>query len=172
MTTPAATIPLTYDAVDLQDADFGIFLEITQGLNDTPEVRGRDVTVPGLDGQIARNRKSHEMKLVLTGQVMGNGATEALRRSDYRTQVKFLRVLFSPKRQPALLRAPLEDGTIQSISARPLNSIWNEVVASEFAYLSVELVSVDPDWVPATQTLTPSPVATATAVPVPTVTVT
>lgn len=146
MTSPLAPIGLTYAATDLQDADLGIFLEITQGLNDSPEPRGRDVTVPGSDGQIPRNRRPHQLRLVLTGQVMGIGTTQALQRSNYRTKVKSLRTLFSPSRQPANLVATLEDATTGTISARPLNIIWNEIISSEYALVSVELVSVTPDW--------------------------
>lgn len=145
MSTDLATIGLTYDLADIQDQDLGIFLEITQGLHEPPEVRGRDVVVPSLAGQVARNRVVHQLKIVLTGIVRGNGASQASRHTDFRSQSLFLRTLFSPARLPAELVATLEIGSQATIQARPINTIWNEVVKSEFAYVSVELLALE-DW--------------------------
>lgn len=145
MSSAAATIPLTYDAIDLQDLDLGIFLEITEGLNETGEVRGRDVVVPSLAGQTARNRKFHQLKVVLTGIVRGNGTGQDDRQADYRQQSRYLRTLFDPARLPADLVLTTEDGAIATIAARPLNTIWNELVKSEFAQVSIELLAVG-DW--------------------------
>jgi hypothetical protein len=147
MTSPLATIGLTYDAEDLQDFDLGIVLHITQGLNEAPDVRGKDVLVPGLDGQIPRPRRPHQLRLVLMGDVWGPGADTAARRSAYRVNQRFLRELFSPARDPADLVALAEDGSTWTISARPLNTIPVEQVPSEHATISVELLSIDPDWV-------------------------
>jgi hypothetical protein len=78
---------------------------------------------------------------------MGNGSTDALQRADFRAGVNIIRALFSPSRAPAALVATLEDGTTATISARPLNLVWAEDVASLSATVSIELESVDPDWV-------------------------
>lgn len=146
MTTALASIGLTYDAADIQDADLGVFLEITQGLNEVPDVRGRDVVVPSLSGQIPRNRVMDTLKVVLTGYVRGNGFDQADRRADYRASSRYLRTLFSPTRVPAALVATLEDGvTTATLTCRPLNTIWNEVIQSEFARVSIELLAVE-DW--------------------------
>ena len=146
MTNAVAVIALTYDATDVQASDFGIFLEIVRGLNETPEVRGTDTVVPGRAGRIARNRVADRLPIELRGIVMGNGSTEADQRDDFRTNVLALRALFSPARTPTDLVATLEDGSTATISARPLNIVWDEQVPSLSANVSVELESVDPDW--------------------------
>ena len=146
MTTPLASIGLTYDAVDLQAADLSIFLEITSGLNEVAAVRGKDVLVPSADGQFARNRRKDHLDILLTGVVIGNGVDQAGRRAAYRASSRFLRDLFDPSRMPAALVASLEDGDTATILARPVNSIWNEIVKSEYAKISVALYSVAPDW--------------------------
>ena len=53
MTSPVATIALSYDNVDLQESDLGIFLQIVRGLNEVPDVRGKDWIVPSTAGRIA-----------------------------------------------------------------------------------------------------------------------
>jgi len=145
MTSALATIGLLYDGVDVQDPDLGIFLEITQGLHETPEVRGIDVTVPSVDGQFPRNRRWHQLKLVLTGIVRGNGVDQDARQASFRQNSRYLRTLFSSTRMPADLTAYLEDGASAVIPARPLNIIPNELVKSEFMLVSVELLAVA-DW--------------------------
>jgi len=147
MTNPTAAIGLTFATVDVQDSDFGIFLEIVRGLNESPAVRGKDTVVPGRLGRIARNRIDDVLPLELRGIVMGNGSTDALQRADFRAGVNIIRALFSPSRAPAALVATLEDGSTATISARPLNLVWAEDVASLSASVSIELESVDPDWV-------------------------
>jgi hypothetical protein len=147
MTNPYAAIPLTYDAIDLQQADFGIYLWIARGLNEPPEVRGKDVVVPGRDGQIPRNRRSDTLRIDLVGEVFGLGPDQATVRADYRTTSRFLRSLFSPARSPADLVALLEDGDTATIAARPLpGMLWNEHIVSEWATISIPLLSVAPDW--------------------------
>lgn len=144
----AATIPLTFDGIDIQFADFGIHLEIVEGLNEGPTVRGVDVIVPALDGRVARNRRADTRRIVLAGHVMGNGATQALRQADYRDNVTTIQTLFDPTGDPAALVATLETGDDWTIDARTLNVIWPhpEQVPSEFAYITIELESVTPNW--------------------------
>lgn len=147
MTTALGIIGLTYAATDLQQSDLTIFFQITQGVNEAPSVRGKDVTVPGLAGQVARNRRADRLDILLAGHVMGDGATTALAREDYRTNARAVRILFDPARDPADLVATMEDGSTWTISCRPDGPpIWNEDIASEFAQVSVKLFSVDPDW--------------------------
>lgn len=149
MSTPLAIISLTYDAVDIQTADLGIFLTITYGLNEGPEVRGKDVLVPGADGMVARPRRPHSHKILLGGLVRGvTGATEALQMADYRTNMRFTQTLFDPARDPADLVAGLEDGSTWTIAGRPLSPgvLATEQVPSLEADVSIELLSVTPRW--------------------------
>lgn len=149
MSSPAI-IGLAYDSEDIQDFDGGIFCEITHGLNEAPEARGKDSLVPGLDGQVPRNRRPDKLDILLRCQVRGNPvqpATIAESRSDYRTNARFVRTLFYPSRDEANLVATVEDGSTWTIAARPNGSpIWVEDVASEHATVSVALYSVAPDW--------------------------
>lgn len=147
MTSAIAIIGLTYAATDVQDFD-GLHLEITQGLGDSPTVRGTDVTVPGAAGQTARPRKFHERRLLLAGPnsfVRGDGATEALRQADYRTNVRAMLALFDPAAAPADLVATLENGYTATIAARTLSVATVELVPSEWAAVSIELLALE-DW--------------------------
>ena len=149
MSTPVAIIALTYDTTDLiQASDLGIFLTITYGLNESYEVRGKDVLVPGADGMVPRPRRPHSHKILLAGHVRGDGVDRAAQMADYRTNMRSLRTLFDPARDPADLVAVLEDGSTWTISGRPVSPgvLAAERVPSEWADVSVELLSVAPDW--------------------------
>ena len=137
MASDVATVGLTYAASDIQNLE-GLFLEITQGLGDSPTVRGVDVVVPGLAGQVARPRKFHERRIVLTGFVHGTDL------ADYRTKVRAMLALFDATAAPADLVATLEDGDIATIAARTLSVAFVEVVPG-FADLSIELLATE-DW--------------------------
>ena len=144
MTSPIVTIALTYAASDVQDLD-GRHLEITQGLGDSPTVRGTDVTVPGAAGQTARPRRFHERRILLTGFVRGSGATEADRQADYRTNVRAMLALFDATAAPADLVATLEDDATATIAARTLSVATVERVPGEWADVSIELLAVE-EW--------------------------
>lgn len=145
MTNAAAPIGLTANSTDVQDADLGIFLEIVRGLNESPSVRGTDTIVPGLAGRVARNRVADVLTIELRGIVTGAGADEAAQRSDYRTNVNTVRALFDPTSLVTLVAA-LEDGTSATITARPLNLVWDQLLPT-LANVSIEMESIDPDWV-------------------------
>jgi hypothetical protein len=144
----AAVIGLTFKGSDLQRADFSIFLEIRRGLNELPEVRGKDTVVPALTGQYFRNRVAHRRQIELFGYVSGYDAanTEIANRRDFRHRVEELRVLFDPTDDPGELAAALEDGGSATIDARALNTQWVQIAPSLHS-LSVQMESVDPEWV-------------------------
>lgn len=146
MSNPIAVIPLQVDSVDVQDSDPGIFLEIVRGLNETPMVRGTDTIVPSRPGRIAGDRVEDSLALELVGLVIGVGATEALARASFAALRQTVRELFRRNRAPFEIAATLEDGTVATINARPLNTIWNRV-GPTYYQVSIELESVDPDWV-------------------------
>lgn len=147
MTSAVATIGLTFDGQDLQTSDLSIFLEIVRGLNEPPTVRGKDITVPALAGRIEANRVNDVLPIELRGLV--RASSSATDRDDqmasFRANVSAVRALFATNRARADLVATLEDGTEQSISARPLNLVWGEVIQSEYATVSIELEGYD-DW--------------------------
>ena len=147
MTSPVGAIALSYDGSDLQSSDLQIFLQIVHGLNESPSVRGTDYVVPARAGRVEANRVNDVLPIVLEGHVRADpsDATTSGSRSSFRTNVTALRTLFRNDRARADLVATLEDGTVWSISARPMNTIWAEPVISEFATLSVELEGYG-DW--------------------------
>lgn len=140
----AAVVGLTYSGTDIQNID-GLFLEITQGLNDAPTVRGIDVTVPGRDGQIVRPRRFHERRLLLAGFVRGSGADDATQRIYYRANVRNMLTLFDATALPADLVASLEDGSTATISARTADVAAPPLIEGLFANVSIELLALS-DW--------------------------
>lgn len=145
MTTPIASIALTYDETDLQPADLGFHLQLVSGLDDSPDVRGEDVTIPYLDGKLPRPRRFDHRRIVLEGHVRGLGSDEGLARANYRSSRRTLAVLFDTAREVADLVALLEDGSTATIACRPLSLIPFELVQSLEATVSVELEALE-DW--------------------------
>lgn len=147
MTNAAAVIGLTVDGTDVQQDPIGIFLELVRGLNEPPRVRGLDTVVPGAPGRLARNRVSDGFVLELRGYVSGTGSDEEAQRGAYRDLVNTFRVLFDPTRDPVDVVATLEDGSTASCSARALpTAVWDQIVPA-MARVSVEMESLDADWV-------------------------
>lgn len=148
MTTTAATIGIVYAGTDCQPSDLSIFLVITHGLAEPAAVRGSDIIVPGLAGRIAGNRVNDVLPIELEGFVRAapSTTTTATARASYQAKRATVRALFATNRARAALVATLEDGTQITIMARPLNTIWNETVPSEFANVSISLEGYN-DWV-------------------------
>lgn len=70
---------LTGGGINLRRSDNSVFFWIARGWLDEPaEVRGEDTTVPGLEGQIVRDRKRHKRTIELRGQIRGTGASEQM----------------------------------------------------------------------------------------------
>lgn len=141
-----STRPTSYAGTVLETANLSLYLEITAGLNEQPDVRGRDSVIPHLAGAIPRNRKAHDRRIMLTGWVMGAGATDAIARGNYQDTFDTLTTLFASDRAVANLVVTAPDSTTRTISARPLNVVIEEKVPSQFAIVTVELLSVAPNW--------------------------
>lgn len=148
MTSPLAVIGLTYAGTDLQVISTGIFLEIARGLLDPPRVRGEDVVVPYLAGRSARARENDVLPIELRGFVMASSAstTQATQRTSYEANWRSLRLLFATNRARANLVATLASGTVATISALPMNMLWDEFITGELGAPSVELEGFA-DWV-------------------------
>lgn len=139
--------PTAYDSTDLERTDLSLYLEIVEGLYGPPDVRGKDSIVPHLAGAIARNRKGNSRRLILKGWVAGVDTTEALARAHYQNTMDELAILFATDRAPANVVVTAADSTTRTIAARPLNwIITKETVPGLAAELSVELLSVAPNW--------------------------
>lgn len=138
--------PTSYDGTVLESDNLSLYLEITFGLNEQPDVRGFDSVVPHADGAIPRNRRAHDRRILLSGWVMGAGATTAIARGNYQNILDTLTILFASDRAVANLVVSAPDSTTRTISARPLNIVIKEIIPSEFAEVTVELLSVAPNW--------------------------
>jgi hypothetical protein len=148
MTTPISKVGVIYDSQDVQFSDLQVFLQITKGLNETPNVRGKDSIVPALAGRVERNRINDIIPIELKGFVRADPSltTQGLIEASFRANVNFLRTLFATNRDRADLIAILEDGNTATISALPVpGAIWVERVPSEFSEVSIPLEGYD-DW--------------------------
>jgi len=149
MTSPVAVIGLTYDGTDIQASNLSVFFQIRRGINEAPTVRGTDITVPALAGRIARNRIVDMLSIELVGQVTTDPAQTDPddAKASYRNNWQTVRALFATNRDPAALVATLEDGTIQTIQARPLNITVPLEMPGWFAQVTIELEGYG-DWGP------------------------
>lgn len=147
MSHPGYATSLTANGFDLTRSDGRILFYPTRGIDEVPEVRGEDVVVPGLAGRFATNRKLDRLTIEATGMVMGSGATEALQRSDFRALVEQIRDVMNPSHDPYQLVITVEDGTTRTITARPMNIVWGDIVIPSFRAGSLQWESVDAaDW--------------------------
>lgn len=139
--------PVGYGGLSWQTEDESgrTYLEIVRGLNETPEMRGEDDVMPGAPGRFARNRQPDVRTIELAGFIEGYGADSAERAAAFRTRMKLLQSAFNPELTD-VLTVGLEDGTSASINARTLNLLSEQLIAWA-ARVSIELESVDPNWV-------------------------
>ena len=145
MSNDVAAVVATYDGTDVQTSDLGIHLEVIVGLDDSPDVRGQDVTVPYLDGRVVQPRRFDHRRILLEGHVQGVGDSSTAAMASYRNYRRAVAELFDNTALPATLRVVLENGDIARIEARTLSIEANEVVRGYFAFLSVELEAVS-EW--------------------------
>lgn len=146
MTSSVAVITaLTYKGTDLQDFP-RIFLQLSEGGPDaSPEIRGQDRVMPYRRGQLYGPRRADRLVIGLTGWVAGEGATEALQRSDTATARQELFQLFDTEGGEGTLALTTEDGTTWEANCYP------EVFLPEylppiptFCGISVRLIAIDP----------------------------
>lgn len=150
MTSPWTTTVvagLTFDGTNVMDWPTGIFLDVAVGIGETPAVRGEDTTVPGLAGRVPGNRVVDVLGLELRGCVRAadSETVPADMVASYITNLLAVRNLFRSSRQPADLVATLRNGTVLTISARPLNLIPAESIPGEYADVSISLEGLG-DW--------------------------
>lgn len=136
---------LTLRGVDIRTRG-GIFLDLDRGYSEPPEVRGRDVIVPARAGRVARGRVADRRSIVLTGYVQGTSA------SDWRLKTDTLMALLDATLDPGDLVVDdeylgLAGGLTATISVRCVNAIGGPIFNQTFQTWSIELESVDPDWV-------------------------
>jgi hypothetical protein len=146
MTNAVATIGLTYRGTDVQEA-FGnsaaMFLEIVRGMNESPSVRGSDITVPGRAGRIAGTRVDDVLTVELVGLVQG--ATGATATTTYHAKVATFRALFDPTVSGSIVATMPDTSTRTLTSCRTVSVVWDEITPFA-ARVSVVLESIAPDW--------------------------
>lgn len=148
---PHAAYPtsLVANGIDLTRSDGRIIGQVTRGLIEQWEVRGKDTIVPALAGRVPRNRIRDRLMIEYTGHVMGAGANEDAQREDFRDLMDSIRTLMDPTSDPYDLVATMEDGSTRTITARPTpNGIvpGNDDIPS-YLLISLQWESVDSaDW--------------------------
>lgn len=147
MSNPWVVVGLTYDGESVQLDDFSIYLNVTTGLDQVPAVRGEDTIVPGRGGRFEGNRMNDILSIVLAGVVMADPSItdQDASRANFRTRLRTIRALFASNRSRADLVATLEDGSVWTISARPMNIVTSNLIPGAFWDGSVELEGYD-DW--------------------------
>lgn len=126
----------------------GIRIQVVRGFLMPPAVRGEDYVVAAKAGQIPGNRVSDHLTIGLAGSVTGRDAEEWL---GYRTDLlDALREGAGIDPGDLIARSPylgLSTGAVASITARVDNVIEGPVEAKLRQTFSIELISLDPDWV-------------------------
>jgi hypothetical protein len=146
MTAPAA-IDLSYAAAPLQAADLSVFFQITYGFHEAPRVRGTDTVVPRLAGRVEGIRVADLLPILLTGHITYDPSLSgSAAYADFWVNVRTYRTLFDPARTRADLVATLVDGSIWTVSARPMNILKITEIPNEYVEWSVELEGSG-DWV-------------------------
>lgn len=144
MTSPAATVNITWDSADVTVID-GIFLHsiVRGGPGTLTTVAGQDDEIPGVEGVFVRNRIGRTRTIEIRGWVRGVASSESTDRDDYWDNRAALVAAFDPRTVATLT---VDTGTTAySIDARPISVEFNEVLPS-FAYVSIVLQSTEPDW--------------------------
>jgi hypothetical protein len=145
MTAPAA-IHLTYDSFSLQSTNLSVFFQIVVGFMEAPRVRGVDTVIPSLAGRAEGNRVNDILPILLAGQVTYDpDLSGSAAYADFWANMRAMRLLFAPDRLRADMVATLTDGTVWSISARPMNILQVQAVPDEFTEWSVEFEGYG-DW--------------------------
>jgi hypothetical protein len=134
-------MPNTFKGTTIQRTNREWWFDVREGLQSTPEARGKDTLVPSLKGEIARNRKLGKRKIELYGWVKGSSW------SNYWTLVKELLALFAPDGAAGTLSVPLDDGSTATISAQAVSVLpeGNEAIGAA-RHFSVQLIAASPDW--------------------------
>ena len=147
MSNPWIVVGLTYDGDSVQLDDFSIYLNVKTGLIEMPAVRGEDTIVPGRAGRSEGNRVNDIISVVLAGVVMADPTLDDQddSRANFRTRLRTVRELFASNRSRADLVATCEDGSVWTLSARPMNIVTTTLIDGAFWEGSVELEGYG-DW--------------------------
>ena len=141
------SIALWNDPTDPESPSTGLKLHLTEGFTGGISVRGKDVIVPARAGRVWMPRIGDVRRLLIEGWVTGAD------RSEWREWTDLLGETFDPVLDPGEIKLVgpylgIEVGVEYTIDARVLNLIAGPILAGMTAqHWSIELESVDPDWV-------------------------
>jgi hypothetical protein len=127
----------------LQDLANGIHLEIVEGLDGGPEVRGANAIMPLRPGEMWLPRVAGGRSIVLQGFVSDSGVAPYER---YRTALDWLHALFAVDAGLGLLVATMEDGSTRRIRAGGANWMAGSQHGPSMREYSIELRSPDAHW--------------------------
>lgn len=140
------TASLAYRGTDIHVRG-SIFFDLTRGFLDPAEVRGVDVTVPGLAGRTVQSRVKDRRSLLLEGYVQGADA------EAWRDNIDILMVLMDRSLTPGSLVVGNNylglDGGTMTIAARCVNLLPGPIQGGmTFQKWSIELEAIGspPDW--------------------------
>ncbi len=139
---------ILFGGIQLNDpTGLGTKLQLTQGYPGFVTVRGKDYIVPGRRGRVAMPRVADLRTLLIEGYI------QAASFDDYRDLADTMALLFDPELDAQVLSISgpylgLPPGTTKTINARVLNVVLGPLLGDgTFRHWSIELESVDPDWV-------------------------
>jgi hypothetical protein len=143
MVSPVAVVGLSWDGFDVQRPDLDIFVEIAEGLDELPQVRGGDQVVPFRSGRLPSPAIADWRVVVCNGWIAGSGAAP---RASFRAYLDALKAKLDQTSEPRLLVATLETGALRWIRATPRNLLPGPGIGGEFRTFSVEWRACDPYW--------------------------
>jgi hypothetical protein len=127
-------------------------LDIVKGLHEPAEVRGADITVPGMEGQMAGNRKHHVREVLIEGFIRGVGSTVAEKQESFHTTTATIMATLDRALAEGVLSVNggdygLPDGETWTLNARCADAIGSDMQASwTFQTWSIKLFSLDTEW--------------------------
>jgi hypothetical protein len=147
---------LDFRSGELQDdEDFrsaSIWFDLRRGLFEPSEVRGTNVTLPSAPGRVWMPKVPDNRIIEIVGFVRGMGDDLEERQESWRTSTQALMALMQFDDVPgALVVSPPYLGLDQSysINAVAINTMGGQIIGCmTFQSWSIQLESVDPEWVP------------------------
>lgn len=146
---------LEYRDFGISGEDDDICIDLVSGFLLPPSVRGRDWTVPRLDGRTEGNRRKDVLILPLAGIVKGSGSTPEDRQTDFNDNIVALMAVMDPSLASGELALSdgylgLDTGVVATIQARVRNASpgrINSYRTSIHQLWTFELEALDPEWV-------------------------
>ncbi len=145
---------LVFRSFDLEGP--GHCFNIVEGLHEPAQVRGKDNIAPGRDGRYPGNRRLDIRTIVLDGYIRGIGATAVERSQSWHALTRSVMAVFGMELDPGTLTlSTTAEGFLGITAAYSISARVTDVMPGpiknlmSFQEWSIELTSIDPDWVTA-----------------------